>query len=103
MSSLSDESFDSYAGDYEGHLAQGLVHAVRNLSEHLGEALGVEPVFTGEPSDTALLNDASKSHRLFGPPLTSVDEAITAVVAWLRAGHHTLGKPTKFEARDGKF
>ena len=24
MSSLSDESFDSYAGDYEGHLAQGL-------------------------------------------------------------------------------
>ena len=79
------------------------VLAVRNLSEHLGEALGVEPVFTGEPSDTALLNDASKSHRLFGPPLTSTDEAIAAVVAWLRAGHHILGKPTKFEARDGKF
>ena len=79
------------------------VLAVRNLAERLGEALGVEPVFTGEPADTALLNDASKSHRLFGPPLASTDEAIAAVVDWLRAGRHTLGKPTKFEARDGKF
>ena len=79
------------------------VLAVRDLAEHLGKALGVEPVFTGKFAVTALLNDASKSHRIFGPPLASTEEAVAAVVAWLKAGHPTLGKPTKFEARDGKF
>ena len=79
------------------------VLAVRDLSERLGFALGVDPVFTGEPAATALLNDASKSHRAFGPPLASTDEAVAAVAYWLKADHPTLGKPTKFEARDGKF
>jgi nucleoside-diphosphate-sugar epimerase len=79
------------------------VLAVRDLAERLGVALGIDPVLTGEPAATALLNDASKSHRLFGSPLTSTDEAILAVAQWLQAGHATLGKPTKFEARDGKF
>jgi nucleoside-diphosphate-sugar epimerase len=79
------------------------VLAVRDLSERLGSALGVDPVFTGEPAATALLNDASKSHRVSGPPLASTDESVAAVANWLKAGHSTLGKPTKFEARDGKF
>jgi nucleoside-diphosphate-sugar epimerase len=79
------------------------VLAVRDLAERLGVALGIDPVLTGEPAATALLNDASKSHRLFGPPLTSTDEAILVVAQWIQAGHATLGKPTKFEARDGKF
>ena len=79
------------------------VLAVRDLSERLGVALGIDPVFTGEPADTALLNDASKSHRQFGLPLASIDEAVAAVANWLKADHPTLGKPTKFEARDGKF
>ena len=73
------------------------------LPRPAGVALGIDPVFTGEPAATALLNDASKSHRLFGPPVTSTDEAIMAVAQWIQAGNDTLGKPTKFEARDGKF
>jgi nucleoside-diphosphate-sugar epimerase len=79
------------------------VLTVRDVSERLGSALGVDPVFTGEPAATALLNDASKSHRVFGPPLASTDEAVAAVTHWIQSGHPTLGKPTKFEARDGKF
>ena len=79
------------------------VLSVRDLAERLGEGLGVEPVFTGDSSDTSLLNDASKSHELFGTPLASVDDTIAAVVAWLKAGNRTLGKPTKFQVRDGRF
>ena len=79
------------------------VLSVRDLAERLGEGLGVEPVFTGDSSDTSLLNDASKSHELFGAPLASVDDTIAAVVAWLKAGNRTLGKPTKFQVRDGRF
>ena len=79
------------------------VLAVRGLAEHLGVALGIDPVFTGEPAATALLNDASKSHRAFGSPLASTDDAVAAVAHWLKADHPTLGKPTKFETRDGKF
>lgn len=77
--------------------------AVRDLAEALGARLGQEPVFAGEPAATALLNDASKARRLFGPPRTSTEEAVAAVASWLSAGLPTLGKPTKYEARDGKF
>ncbi len=79
------------------------VLAVRDLAVRLGAALGVEPQFTGQEAATALLSDASKSHDLFGMPSTSIDAAIGAVAAWLKAGLPTLGKPTKFEVRDGKF
>ncbi|MBL64233.1 MAG: epimerase [Opitutae bacterium] len=77
--------------------------AVMNLALRLGEALGVEPQFMGREAATALLNDASKSHALFGLPTTSTDVAVGAVAAWLKAGLPTLDKPTKFEVRDGKF
>ncbi len=79
------------------------VLAVRDLAVRLGQALGVEPCFTGQEAATALLSDASKSHDLFGLPTTSTAAAVGAVAAWLKAGLPTLGKPTKFEVRDGKF
>ncbi|MFP6901232.1 MAG: hypothetical protein VCA36_09835, partial [Opitutales bacterium] len=79
------------------------VLAVRDLAVRLGEALGVEPKFTGQEAGTALLSDASRSHDLFGRPSTSINAAIGAVTAWLKDGLPTLGKPTKFEARDGRF
>ncbi len=79
------------------------VLAVKDLAVRLGEFLGVEPQFMGREAAIALLSDASKSHDLFGLPTTSTDAAVGAVAAWLKGGLPTLGKPTKFEVRDGKF
>jgi nucleoside-diphosphate-sugar epimerase len=76
---------------------------VRDLAERFGRKLGIEPVFEGREAETALLNDASLCHRLFGLPSVSVDEMIDTIAEWIRSGKPTLGKPTHFEVRDGKF
>lgn len=76
---------------------------VRELAESLGRRLGVEPQFTGEEGPTALLNDARRCHELFGLPDVGLEELLDLTVAWLRRGGRTLGKPTKFQVRDGKF
>jgi nucleoside-diphosphate-sugar epimerase len=76
---------------------------VRDLARSFGRLFGVEPIFTGTEAPTAWLNDASLSHRLFGPPPTPLATMMTWVAAWLQMGGPTWGKPTGFEKRDGKF
>ncbi|MEX0745889.1 MAG: NAD-dependent epimerase/dehydratase family protein [Phycisphaeraceae bacterium] len=77
--------------------------SVRRLCERLGEHLGKQPTFVGEPSDSAILSNAGKAHRLFGYPAMPIDELIEHVANWTRTGGELLGKATKFEVRDGKF
>ena len=77
--------------------------SVRALAERLGERLGRDPVFAGEEAPTALLSDASRCVELFGPPTLSVDTLIQWVAEWVRAGKASLGLPTHFEEREGKF
>jgi nucleoside-diphosphate-sugar epimerase len=77
--------------------------SVRDLAQRFGAALGKQPRIAGTEAETAWLNNASHAHRLFGPPLTSIDEMIAWISAWLRRGGETWGKPTGFERRDGRF
>jgi nucleoside-diphosphate-sugar epimerase len=77
--------------------------SVRGLAEQLGEQLSREPVFTGEEASTALLSDAARCQKLFGPPTLSVDTLIHWVAEWVREGKASLGLPTHFEEREGKF
>ncbi|HPA20514.1 MAG TPA: NAD(P)-dependent oxidoreductase [Verrucomicrobiae bacterium] len=76
---------------------------VRDLAARLGRRLGREPRFTGAESATAWLSNASRSIALWGAPSVSVDQMIEWVASWLEIGGRTLGKPTHFEARDGKY
>ena len=41
--------------------------------------------------------------RLLGPPRVPVEQMVAWVGAWVAAGQRSLGKPTKFEARNGRF
>jgi nucleoside-diphosphate-sugar epimerase len=77
--------------------------SVRDLAQRFGAALGRTPQIIGNEADTAWLNNAAHSHRLFGPPLTSVDQMIQWVSQWLLDNGETWGKPTGFESRDGRF
>ncbi|MEU6411985.1 NAD-dependent epimerase/dehydratase family protein [Microbispora sp. NPDC046933] len=77
--------------------------SVRQTALALGEALGKEPVFTGEEAPTALLSNASRCHRLFGYPQITPAELIEHTARWVAEGEPLLGKPTKFERRDGRF
>jgi len=81
----------------------GEILSVRDLAHRFGAALGRPVQITGTEADTAWLNNASHSHRLFGLPLTSVDQMVPWISEWLLQDGATWGKPTGFEKRDGRF
>ena len=77
--------------------------SVREAAERLGELLGATPVFEGVEAPDALLSDTTFARSLFGRPTISTDVLIQWVASWVARGGTRLGKPTKFEVRDGKF
>ena len=77
--------------------------SVRETCEKLGKLLGRQPVFAGTEAPTALLSNAGRAFSLFGQPRVSADQLLAWVAAWLLHGGPTLNKPTRFEARDGRF
>lgn len=79
------------------------VLSVRALAHRFGEILGRPVTVTGTEAPTAWLNDASRSHRRFGLPPTSLETMMPWIAAWLQSGGPVWGKPTGFEKRDGKF
>jgi nucleoside-diphosphate-sugar epimerase len=76
---------------------------MRYLVEEFARRFGVEPKVTGEEAPTALLNNAAKAFHHFGYPTVPLQTMIDWVAAWIQAGGPTLGKPTHFQARDGRF
>ena len=76
---------------------------VRETSEKLARRMNKRASFTGTESSTALLNNAQVAFRRFGPPRIAAEELINHVADWVAAGGLTLGKPTHFESREGKF
>jgi len=77
--------------------------AVRWIARRFGERFGVEPKIEGTESETALLSNAARCHRLFGYPSVTVEQMIEWVAEWIGMGGATLSKPTHFETRDGRF
>lgn len=79
------------------------VLSVRHLACQLGELLGRKPVFTGQEADTALLGDASRLLAQFGRPAVKPEQIVRWMAHWLERGGRSLGKPTKYESRSGRF
>ncbi|WBU37901.1 NAD-dependent epimerase/dehydratase family protein [Homoserinibacter sp. YIM 151385] len=79
------------------------IASVRRLAERFGEVLGRDPVFEGEESGTAYVLDGGELQREFGFPTTTLEEMIERVAGWVAASGPTIGKPTKFQQRDGAF
>jgi nucleoside-diphosphate-sugar epimerase len=77
--------------------------SVRDLAHRLGEALGVRPTFTNAEQPTALLSDNSRAVALLGPPRIEVAEMIRWTADWVMRDGRTLGKPTHFSERGGRF
>jgi len=77
--------------------------SIRRVAEKLGEYLGREPLFDGEEGCDAYLNDASLAMETFGYPSVSAETLIRWQAEWLLDGGRTLGKPTHFEERKGKY
>lgn len=77
--------------------------SVRELADQIGKVLGKAPNFVSREAQTALLSDASLCFSFFGYPPTTLDEMIGHIVQWVKSGQRVLNKPTKYDARDGRF
>lgn len=76
---------------------------IRAVAETFGRLLGRTPLLLGAEAASGWVADARESLRLFGPPETSVQTMMERIAAHLRGGGRLLGKPTHFDARDGRF
>ncbi|HET7038528.1 MAG TPA: NAD(P)-dependent oxidoreductase [Gemmatimonadales bacterium] len=77
--------------------------SIRELALEFGRRFGIAPAFEGREEGTALLSNAARCRDLFGPPTMSVTDLVSLVADWVRAGGDSLGKPTRFEEREGRF
>ncbi|WP_054954915.1 NAD-dependent epimerase/dehydratase family protein [Paenibacillus dakarensis] len=77
--------------------------SIRWAAQELAKRMDKEVQFTGVESETALLNNATKSHQLFGYPKVSLLQMIDWTAEWVMAGGDTWNKPTHFQERKGKF
>lgn len=77
--------------------------SVRWVAKEFGKLFDKEPLFRYEAEGTALLNNASECHRLFGYPRVTIREIIDITAQWLLNGGEELDKPTHFQERGGKF
>lgn len=76
---------------------------VRDIAEGFARRFGNQAILEGVEAPTALLNDASLYHRLLGAPRVGVDQMMDWIAGWIARGGASLGKPTHFENREGKF
>jgi nucleoside-diphosphate-sugar epimerase len=77
--------------------------AVRDLAAKLGRRLDRAPILVGAEQPTAWLTDTSLAMKLFGPPVVDTDQLITWTADWVKRAMPSLGKPTKYEVRDGRY
>jgi nucleoside-diphosphate-sugar epimerase len=77
--------------------------SVRNLAAILGAFLGRDPIITGTEQPTAWLTNTSQATKLFGPPIVDTARLIAWTADWVGRAMPSLGKPTKYEVRDGRY
>ncbi len=77
--------------------------SVRWLAAEFGRRFGRSPVLTGQEAPTAWLEDTTQAQMLFGPPRVPIETMIDWVADWVQRGGPSLGKPTHFSTRDGKY
>lgn len=77
--------------------------AVRRLVAELAARLAVPARTTNSEAADALLSDGSLGWSLLGHPRVGLDQLLSWTADWVGRGGASLGKPTHFESRDGRF
>ena len=77
--------------------------SVRDLAAKLGGLLNRDPIIVGTEQPTAWLTDTSQATKLFGLPVVDTERLIAWTADWVARSMPSLGKPTKYEVRDGRY
>jgi hypothetical protein len=76
---------------------------VRRLAREFAQRFGKKETITGKEAPTAWLVDSAAAQRLLGAPSVPLEKLIDWQADWIARGGPSLGKPTHFETRDGKY
>jgi len=77
--------------------------AVREVAQKLGKLMDRKVHFSGNEAETAWLSNSSQAIERLGPLDTSLNTMIRWTANWTVNEGRSLGKPTHFEVRDGKY
>ena len=81
----------------------GPIVRVRELAERIGALAGVVPTFRDDEGSDALLANVEALQALLPYDALPPDTLLAWAIDWIRGNGRLLGKPTKFDVRDGRF
>jgi nucleoside-diphosphate-sugar epimerase len=85
------------------NVAGAEVLRIRDACEGFARRFGRPARFTGAEAPDALISNGALGWSLLGRPAVSADTMMDWIAAWVARGGATLGKPTHFEVRNGRF
>lgn len=77
--------------------------SIRWLAEEFARRFGKPVAITGTEAATAWLLNTGQAERLFGYPRVPLSRLVGWVADWVAREQRLLGKPTRFESRDGRY
>jgi nucleoside-diphosphate-sugar epimerase len=77
--------------------------SIRSLAQTFARLLGRAPRIVGSEAPTAWLSDASRMATELGAPRVPLARMIEWTADWAANDRATLGKPTHYEVRDGRY
>ncbi|HZO04276.1 MAG TPA: NAD(P)-dependent oxidoreductase [Burkholderiales bacterium] len=77
--------------------------SVRWLAGEFGKRLGKKARLAGNEAPTAWLIDTTEAMKAFGAPRVPLAQMIDWVADWVSRGGESLGRPTHFDTRDGRY
>lgn len=77
--------------------------SVRWLAGRFAEIFDRPAVFAGVEAETCWLTNPARAAALFGYPAVPLDRMVAWVADWVARDMRSLAKPTRFEARDGRY
>lgn len=77
--------------------------SVRWAAEEFGKYFNKKAKYIHEEQETALLNNASQAHKIFGYPNVSLRQMMDWIADWIKNDGALHNKPTHFQERQGAF
>jgi nucleoside-diphosphate-sugar epimerase len=77
--------------------------SMRAVAQAFSQCMNKDVKIVGQEANDSLISNGQLGHKLYGYPRVAAGQMIDWIADWTMRGGESLGKPTHFEARDGKY